>query len=51
MDKTKSKILCPVIPLIIRNTLSVPIEFSQKYKEYNEESIVQYFKESTNEQK
>ena len=51
MDKTKSKILCLVSPLFIRNTLSFLVDFNQNSKEYNEESIVQYFRESTVEQK
>ena len=51
MDMIKSKILCQVSPLIIRNTLSVPVDFIQKSKEHNEESIVHYFRESTVEQK
>ena len=51
MDTTNSKILCPLSLLVIRNTLSAPDEFSQKSKEYNEESIVQYFRESIVEKK
>ena len=39
MDTTISKILCPISPLVVRNTLSVPAEFNQNSKEYNEESI------------
>ena len=51
MDATKSKILCPISPLVIKNTSSFPIEFTQVFKEFNEESIIQYFRESTIEQK
>ena len=47
MDTTSSKFLCLVSPLVIRNTLSVPAEFNQKSNEYNEESMVQYFRDST----
>ena len=39
MDATKSKILCPISPLVIKNTFSVLIEFTQMSKDYNEESI------------
>ena len=51
MDLSKSTILFPVSPLIIRKTLSLPIEFSQNTKEYNEESIFQCFRESTMERR
>ena len=36
MDATKSKILCPISPHFIKNTLSIPVEFSKNSKEYNE---------------
>ena len=51
MDTTSSKILCLVNPLVIRNTLLVPTKFINNSKEYNEESKVQYFRESTVEKK
>ena len=51
MDTYRSKILCLVIPLIIRNTLFVPVEFSQKFKEYSEERILQCFRQTTVETK
>ena len=51
MDTSKSKIPCLVIPLVVRKTLSVPIEFNQRAKEYNEEGIVQCFREEANENK
>ena len=51
MDATKSKISCPIIPLVIRNNFFVPVEFTQVSKEFNEESIIWYFMESTIEQK
>ena len=40
-----------VISLVIRNTFFILEEFSQKYKEYNEENIVQFFRESVMENK
>ena len=51
MDITNSKILCPVSSMVIRKTLLVPDEFTLKYKDYNEESIVQCFRESVIEKK
>ena len=51
MDATKSKILCPVSPLVIKSILSGPIEFTQNSKEYNEETLIQYFTMSTIEHK
>ena len=51
MDTTSSKILCPISPLVVRNTFSVPVEISLKSREYNKESIVQYFRESIIEKK
>ena len=51
MDATKSKITCPIIRLVIKNNFSVPIDFTQVSKEFNEESIIQYFRESTIEKK
>ena len=46
MDITNSKILCLVNSLIDRKTLLVPDEITLKAKDYNEESIVQCFRES-----
>ena len=51
MDAAKSKILCPINPLFIRNTFSIPVKFSQVSKDFNEESIIHYFRGSTVEQK
>ena len=51
MDASRSKILCPVSSLFIRNTLFVPANFVQVFKEYKEEILVQFFRESTVEQK
>ena len=51
MDITSSKIICLVSPLVIRNTMSVPTEFTLKSKDYNEESIIQCFRESVIEKK
>ena len=47
MDVTKSKILCPMSPLVFQNTFVVPTEFTQISKDFNEESVVQFFREST----
>ena len=47
MDATKSKISCPFSPLVIKKTFFVPVEFTEVSKEYNEESIIKYFREST----
>ena len=46
MDTSRYKIIFSVSPLVIRNTFSVPVEFSQKSEEYNEEIIVQCFREA-----
>ena len=51
MDITNSKILCPINSLVVRKTLLVPDESTVKAKNYNEESIVQCFRESTIEKK
>ena len=51
MDASRSKILCLVSSLDIRNTLSIPADFVQVSKEYKEESLVQFFRESTIDQK
>ena len=51
MDAYRSKILCPVNSLIIRNTLLISVDFSQISKEYKEENLVQFFWESSVKQK
>ena len=51
MDATKSNILCPIKHLVIRNTFSIPVKFTQVSKEFNEEIIMEYFREFTIEQK
>ena len=51
MYVTSSKILCPVNSLVIIKSLLVPDEFTLKYKDYNEESIIQCFSESVVEKK
>ena len=51
MDASRSKILCLVSSLVIQNTLSIPSIFFQVSKEYKEEILVQFFRESTVEQK
>ena len=51
MDTTNSKIIFPVSSLVIRKSFSVPTKFDPKSREYNEESIVQCFRESVIEKK
>ena len=51
MDITNSKILCLVNSLVIRKTLLVLDEFTLKSKDYNEEYILQCFRESVVEKK
>ena len=51
MDATNSKILCPINPLFMANTFDLPIEFTLVSKEFNEEIIMEYFREFTIEQK
>ena len=51
MDASRSNILCSVNSLVIGNTLLIPVNFSQIYKEYKEENLVQFLQESSVEQK
>ena len=51
MTLNHSTILCPINSSIVRKNLYVPEEFTLKAKDYNEESILQFFKESTTERK
>ena len=51
MDASRSKILCPVSSLVIRNTLSVSAYFIQMSKEWKEEILVQFFREYSVEKK
>ena len=51
VNKSKSKILCPVQASIIRKTLDIPNQFSHISQDYQEEYIICYFRESTDESK
>ena len=51
MDASRSKIPCPVNSLVIWNTLLIPANFVQVSKEYKKEILVQFFWESSFEQK
>ena len=51
MDKPKSKILFPINASVIYKSLSIPDEFIHASQEYKEESIIQFFWESTVESK
>ena len=51
MDASRSKILCLMCSLVIQNTLYVLVDFFQDSKEYKEENLVQFFRESSFEQK
>ena len=51
MDASRSKILCLVNSLVIQNTLLIPANFSQMSKEYKQDNLVQFFWESSVEQK
>ena len=51
MYVTSSKIPCPVNSLVIRKSLLVPDEFTLKYKDYNEDYVIQCFRESIIEKK
>ena len=46
MEVAKSKILCHVSPLVIRDTFSIPAIFTQLYEEFNEEILIQTFREA-----
>ena len=47
MDASRSKFFCPLNSLAIRNNLLFPADFVQISKEYKEENIVQFFRESS----
>ena len=51
MNKSKSKIQCPVKASTIRKTLNVPNEFSHQTQDYREEDIIRSFRESPAESK
>ena len=51
MDAYRSKILFPITSLVIRDTLLIPVDFSQISKEYKEENLAHFFLESLVEQK
>ena len=47
MNKSNSKILCSVQASVIRKTLDIPDEFIHISQDYQEESIIRRFREST----
>ena len=51
MNKSKSKILCPVQVSVIHKTLDIPDTFIDLSQDYREEDIIHYFRESTDESK
>ena len=51
MDVAKSNILCLVNSLVVRGTFYVPTTFTQLSQEFNEESLIQTFREAIVEQK
>ena len=51
MDVAKSKILFHVIRLIFQDTFVLPTAFTQLYKYFIEDSLVQLFREATVQQK
>ena len=51
MDAYRYKILFLVNSLFILNTLLIPVDFVQMSKEYKEENLVQFFRESSVEEK
>ena len=51
MNKSKSKILCPVKASAIRKNLGVLDKFAQQTQEYWEEKIIRCFRESPAESK
>ena len=51
MDASRSRMLCPIDSLNIRNTLLIPSEFTQMSSEYNEGDILQFFQRSSDEKK
>ena len=51
MNKSKSKILFPVRASVIRKTSDIPDTFVDLSQDYQEEDIIHYFRESTDESK
>ena len=51
MDKSQSKIICPVKAPTVRKTLGVLDEFAQQTQNYQEEDIIRCFRESLTESK
>ena len=51
MNKSKSKILCPIRASVIRKTLDIPDTFVDLSQDYQEEEIIHYFREYTDESK
>ena len=47
MNRSKSKVFCPIEALGIRKSLHVPDKFVHTSQAYEEENIVQFFLEST----
>ena len=47
MDVAKYKILCPFNSLVFQDTFFVPATFTQLCQDFNEESLIQSFKEAT----
>ena len=51
MDSTKSKIICLVNALIVRDSLIVPPKFTQNNEDCSEENLIQSFRHVTIEKK
>ena len=51
MDSAKSKIICPVNALVVRDSLTIPPNFTQNREEFSEEELIQSFKHDTIEKK
>ena len=51
MNKSKSKILCSVQTFVVRKNLHILDEFVHISQKYQEENIIRFFKESTDESK
>ena len=51
MDRSKSKILCSVQASVIRKTLDIPDAFVDLSQDYQEEDIIHYLREYTDESK
>ena len=51
MNKSKSKILCPIRASVIHKTLDIPNIFIDLSQDYREEDIIHCFRESSDESK